>query len=306
MEDYSGTSMAANKHLVAEPHQQTPSQFMNRPDVAVHARIYPKGEAGLPTHITSDMDEGLHVGTEQAAKERINNMLPNVSRLPRNKRENGFETAAHYGTVDPKHMENTPHNLAEDEGVFSDANTRPKGIYYKNDAEDQGSISAMIPGGNRSVEGPSRMSTDTPGFKTWRAHVTDALNDPSKAHTVPHHVRAIYEASGGAGGTHATYPVDLQPRKSRLVSSDQTPQMALAPFSDTQQPFGLKEDWRSPNDPYDANLRGESATYGNPDQVYNESYARMISEKMQDKGHRVPNALKRAAGGYDDTKKIYR
>lgn len=302
MDDYSGSSMARNRHLVAEPYQQTPSQFMNRPDVAVHARIFPKGEAQLPTHVTNLMTEGLHAGTEKAAFERVNNMQPEADYQPAGHKHQGFETAAHYGTVERDHMENTPHDLAEDEGVFS-AEGMSHGMYYKNDAEDVGSTSVMIPGGNRPVPGPNRPSTDTPGFKTWRRHVGEALADPSKAHTVPHHVRAIYEASGGAEGSHAVYPEGLKPMKDDGKPFSFVEQPALAPFATPQG--GVHQQWSSPHDPFNPDVKGSRARQGEAHPQFVEMRARNTALEMQAKGQRVPNAIKRAAGYREDSKKVY-
>jgi hypothetical protein len=198
------------EHLrAAEPHEQTPEQFLNRPDTFVHGRFIDKDmhPASQP-HL---MGYSVHAGTRAAALDRLEQLG-----APRGGRKQHARFFA--GTVDPKRMHNPPpsgdvhdHGTQEVErrfygGADQSRITMPNvnewrardqneewteedhDKYYRNQAEDVGSTSVIL----------STPSPDRANFKPWRRHVSDAL---AQGKPVPKHVEALYHASGGAEGS---------------------------------------------------------------------------------------------------------
>jgi hypothetical protein len=81
------------------------------------------------------------------------------------------------------------------------------GSYYRNDYEDKGSTSVILP---LAVDhgDPSAASTYTPqNFKTHREAVSDALK---QGKPVPSHVRAVHDATGGESGPKSVVHTNFQ------------------------------------------------------------------------------------------------
>lgn len=220
----------------AKPHEQTESQFHNRPDVFVHGRYMSMAasEQGYKNMLFSGgpPTQGFHAGSEAAAHERLTNLDAPL---------HGHAARFFHGRVDPIHMQNTPNKGEWEQGFPAEtAHTNPAralptrrtddpgrevdqidewrlrhhGSYYRNDYEDRGSTSVILP--TEEVRYKQRMDFEgQPGrppavyervdhaprnFNTWRMDVHRAL---STGQEVPHHVRATYEASGGVEGSHS-------------------------------------------------------------------------------------------------------
>jgi hypothetical protein len=196
------------EHLrAAEPHEQTPAQFLNRPDTFVHGRFVEKDMH--PSTEWHKMGYSMHAGTHAAALDRLEQLGS-----PRGGRKQHARFYA--GTVDPKRMYNPPpsgdvHDHGDQEVTqtpfrFEKAKvTKPNSNewrikdqnedwnethhdkYYRNNAEDIGSTSVIL-----SARG------DQTNFKSWRRHVSDALQ---QGKAVPKHVEAVYHESGGDQGS---------------------------------------------------------------------------------------------------------
>lgn len=190
----------------AQPHEQTPAQFHNRPDVFFHGRMEdPRvSRSDLPRQRSWD----FHAGTSQSARDRMEDLG-----LPRAGKEARFFA----GQVDPDSMQNPPptgnphdppplqvvkkgpnrytHRVIKDPANEWRINDPGEGwdpadtnSYYRNEAEDIGSTSVLL--NSRSV---AHGYTFTP----WRTSVEGALESGER---VPHHVKAIYDVSGGPDG----------------------------------------------------------------------------------------------------------
>jgi hypothetical protein len=159
------------------------------------------------------VSSGFHAGTERAAHERLQSL--------------GSAWADHsprfyHGRVDPSQMQNTAvpgqwENALDntrhggDPGRMVDQGEEWRryehGSYYRNDYEDKGSTSVILP---LEVEhgDPEAASTYTPqNFKTHREAVSDALK---QGKPVPSHVRAVHDATGGESGPKSVVHPDFK------------------------------------------------------------------------------------------------
>jgi hypothetical protein len=201
----------------AEPHEQTESQFHNRPDVMVHGRFVDKDymdQAGVAKqlHPLWSGPQGFHAGTEKAAHDRVADLAPAIE---------GTTARFFHGRVDPAQMRNQPtpgrwEQSTQGTVAKGDPGRKPdKGedwdrthhnTYYRNDYEDKGSTAAILPV-NIHVTGEEQIGALTvpteehrPGnFTTWRDGITQAMKASQR---IPAHVKALYEASGGESGPH--------------------------------------------------------------------------------------------------------
>jgi hypothetical protein len=195
----------------ADPHEQTEAQFHNRPNMFVHGRferpdkpgVSGQLDLGLGTQIT-----GFHAGTERAAHDRLG---PEGHAVP----WKGTHAVFYHGVVDPEKMRNKPepghwegNPLVGDKGRIEDKdedwNQGHHDKYYRNDWEDKGSTSVIL-------STPIHPRTGHPAptnFLTHRAAVSEALRDGKH---VPSHVRAVYDATGGAQGSHAVSHTHFKP-----------------------------------------------------------------------------------------------
>lgn len=208
------------EHLgAAEPHEQTPEQFLSRPDTFIHGRYMDKDmHSTAQPHL---MGYTLHAGTRAAAMDRLEQLG-----APYGGRKQHARFFA--GTVDPRRMRNQPpsgdvHDHGDQEvtrriygGSEETKITKPNvnewrikdqnedwaeehhDHYYRNEAEDPGSTSVIV-------------STPTPGmtnFKPWRKHVSEALK---YGQPVPKHVEALYHATGGEKGGVYHLESDFKP-----------------------------------------------------------------------------------------------
>lgn len=208
------------EHLrAAEPHEQTPGQFLSRPDTFVHGRFIDKDmhPASQP-HL---MGYSVHAGTRASALDRLEQLG-----APRGGRKQHARFFA--GTVDPKRMRNPPpsgdvHDHGDQEvtrriygGTEENKITKPNSNewrakdrnedwteedhnqYYRNQAEDVGSTSVIV----------STPTVDRANFKPWRKHVSEAL---AQGRNVPKHVEALYHETGGAEGSVFHTDADFRP-----------------------------------------------------------------------------------------------
>lgn len=207
----------------AEPHEQTPAQFHNRPDVFVHGRLeWPEVPHNQPP---KQRAWDFHAGTSQSAIERMNDFG-----TPRQGKEPRF----YAGQIHPGAMQNPPPaegpHYHPDQVVLHKGDNRymtrvaepasnewrikdpgedwdPADVdsYYRNDHEDVGSTSVIVGSYGVSVG---------QNFRSWRTSVHDALEHNKR---VPHHVKSVYEQSGGAEGpvTH----VESEYQRPRLTTT---------------------------------------------------------------------------------------
>lgn len=239
--------------LPAHPWEQTPSQFLNRPDIMVHGRNATVSH-GNGYHVST---HDFHAGTEKAAHDRLNMLGPAWE---------GTEPRFYHGTVDASQMSNRPDwNDFNKDGPVSDHGdnwpdmTERAGKYYKNEWEDPGSVSVILDGRRRRglshrtttdvMTGAERAYTsndDRPdNFKTWQEHVQEGLQTPGR--TVPKHVEAIYNDMGGPKApTHVYHPeYKNQPTGYHVMLQEKT-QEPLETFRGVYG--GMADHWQSPSD----------------------------------------------------------
>lgn len=192
----------------AEPYEQTAAQFHNRPDVFVHGRYERTmpGSRELDLHDSSIARQGFHAGTEAAAEDRLMQLgVPWADHSPR----------FYHGRVDPGRMRNTavPGDWEHKENSLGGAvrqawdpgrlpdegeewGSMHHGSYYRNDYEDKGSTSVVLPvehiGGRYIPQ----------NFQTHREAISEALR---QRRTVPAHVKAVYKATGGTRGPRSVH-----------------------------------------------------------------------------------------------------
>jgi hypothetical protein len=197
----------------AEPHEQTESQFHNRPDVFVHGRYEPLKPG--PRELVFNEDEansskGFHAGTETSSHERMSALgTPWAGTSPK----------FYHGSVDVTRMNNNSTPGAWETGSFRQYDRgraqdegqgwtpEDHGKYYRNDYEDVGSTSAVLPF-EKHLDHGEHFGEHTPGnFLTHRQAVSDAL---SQGKTVPGHVKAVYDATGGSYGPKSVVHPDFK------------------------------------------------------------------------------------------------
>lgn len=211
----------------AEPYEQTAAQFHNRPDVFVHGRYERTmpGSRELDLHEgNTEITQGFHAGTERSAHERLDVLGPAWER---------HSPRFYHGRVDPAQMQNTavpgnwenkaPKALGggvvrhyDDPGRVPDEGEgwgpRHHGSYYRNDYEDKGSTSVILPLRERGAGPFDRVYEPPQNFKTHRETVSDALK---AGKPVPSHVREPFLATGGEFGpksvTHTHFEARYKP-----------------------------------------------------------------------------------------------
>jgi len=179
-----------------EPWEQTQHQFTHDPRTWFHARI---GDEEIEP--PEDPKDGVHVGTLQAARDRIRHLTHDgVWKQP------GFSSHTIYDVprVFPVRITAPMRNAPTDPINDQPAGWHPHhNKYYRNQVEDPGSISAVV--------------SRTQFLKTHREFVRDAL----AAHKpVPERVRHEYDHTEGRDGPHydptlaapPTMPTDIEMR----------------------------------------------------------------------------------------------
>ena len=127
-----------------EPHQMSPEQFRE------HAYTHMDWSPTVNPRISG---EGYHAGSEAAAFHRVSgrkfNTDMNESDEVAEAREDGQvdqRTAFRAHVLPrPQDMENTPTSTVPDEGSWLRHRTAPRGTYYRNEYEDPGSVSVVLP-----------------------------------------------------------------------------------------------------------------------------------------------------------------
>lgn len=206
----------------AAPHEQTESQFHNRPDVFWHGRFDRNWES--TSEVPKPRGWDFHAGTENAALERMTDLGHRITpeheprffagTVDESKMRNPSPTGRAHDLPEGQHVERfqpgltksygvpkvtpSPHEWrAEDKGEDWDRSHGDQ--YYRNDHEDPGSTSVILHDRRRDGEELN--------FKPWRTHVSEALR---QGQPVPHHVKGLYHDTGGADGPVVSHPVEFQ------------------------------------------------------------------------------------------------
>jgi hypothetical protein len=170
----------------AEPHEQTEAQFEKDPRTWFHGEYTWHDEEQLRRQ--SEAAAGLHIGTLQAAHDRLKTTGPGYRDEDTHMPARIFAGRIH-GPVAQK--------LSDDQGDRWNRSQSTR--LYENDTEHRGSISAIVP---HEVGD----ATSFPGFRTHQEAVHEHLmaqEDPQAALEALHpRVRAEYLAKGGTAGRH--------------------------------------------------------------------------------------------------------
>lgn len=200
-------------------HSLSPHQFAAQKDVWWHGKYgddmtndsYKEGYEHFPDHVPNyDEDgeeeddksgyQGIHFGTKQAATDRLKHLGPG-----RPQSEDDYGPEGHDErvpgrffpvTLNKENMGQGGTEVIQDQGhdwrlQMGYDEPAQKGVLYKNEAEDQGSISATV---------PERTGRNGHFFKTWNDHVTEA-----HAAGVSVHPMLLHAAQRGAEHTGEDY-----------------------------------------------------------------------------------------------------
>ena len=177
-----GESLSNSQFLNRNPHLQTKEQFESRPDVMFHGTLSGKiGVHGEPIHVgtrsaaeelvVQRANSSLYYDDRDADADDIEGLNKTLGKRGGLKQKSGYGAAsssprakhgsdqnyeAHFpaviaGTINKHRMMNEPGSSYDDgqaQDLESTLTKRNQGVYYENDHEDPGSLSAILP--NRS------------------------------------------------------------------------------------------------------------------------------------------------------------
>jgi hypothetical protein len=135
----------------AEPHQQTQQQFAADPRTWWHGRMQHPALHGLNWSYEDSkragISAGLHIGSRQSAEDRLaTHGEPREVPHPHSGEEHATAKARMFPLRAVGKTHNTPVRAAGDEWDDWKPLEDDKGEYYRNEVEDQGSISMRVPG----------------------------------------------------------------------------------------------------------------------------------------------------------------